>query len=263
MENVSKALMIAGGMLIAIMVISLIIVLWNQMSGYFAEQHSATIVEQIAEFNAQFENYNGKDIRGNELISVMNKVVNYNRTYSDMENYERIVIKIDLDGHQNDFKYNSSDNSIFPNQSLITNEHGDDVIENISNLSNILVSEAINAGITGINDTKLQKLSADIDNIVEKTVSDFEDTNGVATAQQKLEAYKEARAKKLKSILGYEVNDAELSKIIKATRRYYQYTQFKRAMFKCTGVQHNTSQNGRVIGMTFVIVEENGKAKFD
>ena len=84
MENVSKALMIAGGMLIAIMVISLIIVLWNQMSGYFAEQHSATIVEQIAEFNAQFENYNGKDIRGNELISVMNKVVNYNRTYSDM-----------------------------------------------------------------------------------------------------------------------------------------------------------------------------------
>ena len=170
MENVSKALIIAGGMLIAIMVISLIIVLWNQMSGYFAEQHSATIVEQIAEFNAQFENYNGKDIRGNELISVMNKVVNYNRTYSDMENYERIIIKIDLDGHQNDFKYNSSDNSIFPNQSLITNEHGDDVIENISNLSNILVSEAINAGITGINDTKLQKLSADIDNIVEKTV---------------------------------------------------------------------------------------------
>lgn len=262
MENVSKALMIAGGMLIAIMVISLIIVLWNQMSGYFAEQHSATIVEQIAEFNAQFENYNGKDIRGNELISVMNKVVNYNRTYSDMENYERIVIKIDLDGHQNDFKYNSSDNSIFPNQSLITNEHGDDVIENISNLSNILVSEAINAGITGINDTKLQKLSADIDNIVEKTVSDFEDTNGVATAQQKLEAYKEARAKKLKSILGYEVNDAELSKIIKATRRYYQYTQFKRAMFKCTGVTYDTT-NGRVNGITFKVVTEGTHIKFN
>lgn len=239
MENVSKALMIAGGMLIAIMVISLIIVLWNQMSGYFAEQHSATIVEQIAEFNAQFENYNGKSIRGSELISMMNKVVDYNHTYSDMENYDRIIIEIELKGHQDDFKYNSSDTNIISTTSTLSNQAGDTNIENISNLSSKLVSGAISAGITGINDTKLQKLSASISVILDDSDSEY-------------------RKKTLKNILGYEVTDVnEIDKIKSTTKQYYQYTQFKRAMFKCTEIEHNT-ENGRVNKITFEIEETAG-----
>lgn len=239
MENVTKALLIAGGILIFIMVVSLIVVLWNQMSGYFTEQHNATIVEQIAEFNAQFENYNGKEIRGNELISIMNKVVNYNRTYSDMENYDRIIIEIDLKVHQNDFKYNSSDSNIISNSSMISNHAGDNVIENISNLTNQLLADAKSAGITGIDDdTKLQKLSASISVILDDSDPEY-------------------RKKKLKSILGYEVPDpsSTLTNIQDITKKYYQYTKFKRVMFKCMEIEHNTT-NGRVNKITFVIEED-------
>ena len=242
MENISKALMIAGGILIAIMVLSLIVVLWHQMSGYFTEQHNATIIEQTAEFNAQFENYNGKTIRGNELISVMNKIVDYNRTYSDMENYDRIIISVELNGHANEFSYDGTAD-LFPNDP-IENNTSDNEIGRISELSVTLTSSA--SGISGITDTKLQKLSASISTIMDDSDPEY-------------------RKKTLKSILGYEVGDpsSTLTKIQKATKQYYQYTQFKRAMFKCTGIEHNT-ENGRVNRITFEIEEDaSGNVRFN
>lgn len=82
MENISKALLIAGGVLFAILVLTLLIIFRGNISSYFTEQHNAKILEQVTEFNNKFENYNGQTIRGSELISVMNRVVDYNRTYS-------------------------------------------------------------------------------------------------------------------------------------------------------------------------------------
>ena len=110
MENVSKALMMAGGLLISIMVISLIVILWGRLSSYFTENSKTTTVEQDAEFNAQFENYNKKSIRGNELISVMNKIIDYNRTASDIKNYDRIIIDINL--KNNNYIQNKIDSTL-------------------------------------------------------------------------------------------------------------------------------------------------------
>lgn len=252
MENLSKALMITGGILIAIMVISLIVVLWKQMSGYYTEQHNATIIEQTAEFNAQFENYNGKEIRGNELVSIMNKIINYNHTESDMQNYERVKIQIDLKGHAGEFAYDGSAN-LFPSDPIHNNTN-DTEIKRISELSVTLTSSA--SGIPGITDAKLQKLSADIDNIV-----NADKYNG-----DEKKAYIITRTQKLKSILGYTVESTDIilmNNIIDATKQYYQYTQFKRAMFECTGIEHNTT-NGRVNRITFDIVEDaSGRVKFN
>lgn len=247
MENVSKALMMAGGLLISIMVISLIVVLWGRISSYFTEDSNTKVVEQDAEFNAQFENYNKKSIRGNELISVMNKIIDYNRTAADIENYDRIIINIDL--KKSNFKYNNRGKEIIRNDmilnqenDMISNQENDNNIKTISNLSIDLARE------TGIDDTKLQRLSADISNIV-----DDDSKTG-----DELKAYKEYRAEKLKSILGYEVQDSKISDIVEATLKYYQYTQFKRAMFKCDGVNYN-KQNGRVNEMNFTIDQQKSK----
>ena len=84
MENVTKALLIAAGILFAVLILSLLAMFGGQLSGYYAEQHNSKIIEQDAKFNAQFENYNGQTIRGNEIISIMNKVVNYNTSIADM-----------------------------------------------------------------------------------------------------------------------------------------------------------------------------------
>ena len=235
MENVSKALMMAGGLLISIMVISLIVILWGRLSSYFTENSKTTTVEQDVEFNAQFENYNKKSIRGNELISVMNKIIDYNRTASDIKNYDRIIIDINL--KNKDFRYKSTGQSIFPEDFSNKGNDNDNNIKIISNLSTSLTTDT---GITGIDDTKLQRLSAEIANIVDDDNAD--------------DKYKETRAKKLKNIFGRKIEDSEIPKIKEATKKYYQYTQFKRAMFKCTDVKYN-QQNGRVNEMDFEIEE--------
>lgn len=261
MENVTKALLIAAGILFAVLILSLLAMFGGQLSGYYAEQHNSKIIEQDAKFNAQFENYNGQTIRGNELISIMNKVVNYNTSIADMEKYDKVILSIDLKGYQNrandNFKYSDSDTSIFQGKvsaNILKNTATSDVnIRDVANISADLINELANAGISNISDAQLQALSADIQNIAI-------DSNAAQSLQI-------TRNQKLQNILGKNkansLNVSQMNTLVNVTKKYYQYTQFKRAMFKCTGVQHNTSQNGRVIGMTFVIVEENGKAKFD
>ena len=261
MENVTKALLIAAGILFAVLILSLLAMFGGQLSGYYAEQHNSKIIEQDAKFNAQFENYNGQTIRGNELISIMNKVVNYNTSIADMEKYDKVILSIDLKGYQNrandNFKYSDSDTSIFQGKmsaNILKNTATSDVnIRDVANISADLINELASAGISNISDAQLQALSADIQNIAI-------DSNAAQSLQI-------TRNQKLQNILGKNkansLNVSQMNTLIAVTKKYYQYTQFKRAMFKCTGVQHNTSQNGRVIGMTFVIVEENGKAKFD
>lgn len=247
MENITKALLIAAGVLIAIMILSLIIIFGNQMTEYFTEMHDIKMVEQTVDFNNRFENYNGQTIRGNEIISVMNRVIDYNNTSAGMEGYDPVIIEIDLKGHQNDtnFKYSDSDSSIFNGNLIsgkISNADGNDTrLINIANLSTTLVN---NSGIANLTDTKLQKLSSEISTILDDSNEDY-------------------RAEKLKNILGYVVTDVnEINKIKNVTKQYYQYTQFKRAMFNCTGVKYNTA-NQRVNEITFDIVEENGNVKFN
>ena len=261
MENVTKALLIAAGILFAVLILSLLAMFGGQLSGYYAEQHNSKIIEQDAKFNAQFENYNGQTIRGNELISIMNKVVNYNTSIADMEKYDKVILSIDLKGYQNrandNFKYSDSDTSIFQGKmsaNILKNTATSDVnIRDVANISADLINELANAGISNISDAQLQALSADIQNIAI-------DSNAAQSLQI-------TRNQKLQNILGKNkansLNVSQMNTLVNVTKKYYQYTQFKRAMFKCTGVQHNTSQNGRVIGMTFLILEENGKAKFD
>ena len=84
MENVTKALIMAAGILVFVMLLSLIMIFWRSLSGYYAEQHNTQVIEQDTKFNAQFDNYSGETIRGNELISVINKIVSYNTSIADM-----------------------------------------------------------------------------------------------------------------------------------------------------------------------------------
>ena len=187
-----------------------------------------------------------------------------------MEKYDKVILSIDLKGYQNrandNFKYSDSDTSIFQGKmsaNILKNTATSDVnIRDVANISADLINELASAGISNISDAQLQALSADIQNIaIDSQLS----SNRIST--QEKESLRTTRTEKLQNILGKKkANDLSVSQmntLVNITKRYYQYTQFKRAMFKCTGVQHNTSQNGRVIGMTFVIVEENGKAKFD
>jgi len=76
MENASKALIIAGAILLSILIISLGIMIYNQASGV-ANKNSMSEVE-ITVFNQKFLPYGGKNVKGSQLNALLNVVVQHN-----------------------------------------------------------------------------------------------------------------------------------------------------------------------------------------
>ena len=88
MENASKALIIAGAILLSILIISLGIMIYNQAAGVV--NNNAMSEAEINSFNQKFEQYLGERVRGanvNALVSA----VNSNNISTDDES-ERITI---------------------------------------------------------------------------------------------------------------------------------------------------------------------------
>lgn len=73
MENASKALIIAGAILLSILIISLGILIFNQASGVI--NNNAMTEVEVNSFNQKFEQYFGTKVRGanvNALIQAVN-----------------------------------------------------------------------------------------------------------------------------------------------------------------------------------------------
>ena len=64
MENASKALLMAAGVLIALIIIGALLLMFNNLSNYQETNTQNTRESQIVEFNKQFETCNRKDVRG-------------------------------------------------------------------------------------------------------------------------------------------------------------------------------------------------------
>lgn len=78
MENASKALMIAAGVFIAIIILSIGVALYNQFSthaeGYIQQRDSV----ELNKFNSNFEIYiNREDITAQDVVTVYNKIKKY------------------------------------------------------------------------------------------------------------------------------------------------------------------------------------------
>lgn len=270
MENSAKAIIIAGGMFILIMVITLLVIFGRSLSSYMQDQHDKEMVKQITEFNNKFANYQGTELRGNELISVLNRVIDYNALEAGEYGYDPVLVEIDLvDRNALDsvIKFNSKDeNFLFKkNVSKIKNsKDSDNELKTISQKGTTILSKYSDKEkypdnyIPRLTDTKLQKLSAEISNIAQEKDNsswlDGYDGNRIAV-------YNRTRAKKLTSILGYTVdedgtcavnNKNILNAVKKATLEYYQYTQFKRIMFKCTSIEYS-QDTGRINKMSFEV----------
>ena len=83
MENASKALIMAAGVLIGIMILSLAVYLFATFGATSAEMHGQIEQDRINQFNAQFTSYEGKqDITIYDIITVVNLAKDNNESYS-------------------------------------------------------------------------------------------------------------------------------------------------------------------------------------
>ncbi len=105
MENASKALLMAGSVLIALIVISLLVMSFTSLRSLRQTEEGLTREEQATQFNSQYEAYS-RNLYGSEILSIVNKIDDYNKIEAENEGYTRIEIYINIksDLNSNYFK---------------------------------------------------------------------------------------------------------------------------------------------------------------
>ena len=103
MENASKALIIAGSILIAIIIISLGIMVFRNMSGS-VEKEANLDKQQMAAFNSKISPYLGESVSGSQVNALMQLV----RTINVKANNEGDTAKIiTVNGSENVTRYDT------------------------------------------------------------------------------------------------------------------------------------------------------------
>ncbi len=93
MENASKALIMAGSVLMSMMIIGLLVFAYNQLSDAKQTESNVEAVEKLNSYSLRFEKYN-RTIYGSELMSLANLQEDYKLTQSDTVEYENVTIKV-------------------------------------------------------------------------------------------------------------------------------------------------------------------------
>lgn len=83
MENASKALIIAGAILLSILIISLGIFIFNQASEITKSSNLSEV--EVLQFNEKFTSFEGENVRGSEVNSLLNRVAQNNIANQDDE----------------------------------------------------------------------------------------------------------------------------------------------------------------------------------
>lgn len=98
MENASRALMMAAGVLIGILILSLAVYLFANFGAASAEAHKRNAENQISQFNAQFTSYEGRtDITVHDIVSVVNLARNNNESFgltAQTDDNYYIIVKV-------------------------------------------------------------------------------------------------------------------------------------------------------------------------
>ena len=218
MENASKALIIAGSVLIALMIIGALLLMFNNLSSYQNTETQGAREAQVVEFNNQYETYNRDDVRGSDMVSLINKIIDYNKRKNE-EGYDQMDITITIDDPSK-FAYDKGD------VQLIKEKYTQN---NLEDLVGTKENENTPKGLERKYGEKyIRDLSSNISNIMD-------DSKSEDTAEKILP----------KDLSNY----GGISKIQADTSIYYEYSQFKRARFNCTHTDY--SKIGRIKTMNF------------
>lgn len=94
MENASKALIMAGSILISIMVITLLVMGYNNITESMNAKNDEDAVEQVAEFNKQYDVYYRNNLYGSDILSLANKIEDYNERQSKEQGYAKLDMEV-------------------------------------------------------------------------------------------------------------------------------------------------------------------------
>ena len=108
MDNASKALRIAGAVLLGLMVTSLLLFAYNTWTKYQKTNLETIQNQQATKFNATFDVYNKKALRGSDLVSLGNKLNSTNRAMAGEPDYN-VYDKSDVIKKNMNYRYPETD----------------------------------------------------------------------------------------------------------------------------------------------------------
>lgn len=230
MENASKALMIAGTLLISMVIISAIIFMYQELivSEKINEKNSYS--EEVLKFNKSYESYT-KTIYGLQLMSLAEKMHDYNRTLGlTEEGYEQMTLRVGSDNNAIETYRNLNENFRNTLDNLGCTE------SEFENLYNALL--------------KWEETRIGIDSIKTKA-------NRTNSEKEQLKDYY-AACELIKQITRQDAdntsNSSAIHNLYTIAEDFYtnQYAEYKRLKVqRCRFVRIEYSQNGRVNYMEF------------
>lgn len=249
MENAIKALTMAASILISLVIIGAVLLVFNNLRDYQNVNDQLTRDAHVIEFNNRFETYNRTDVRGSDIVSLMNRVLDYNERESSSgvegsdKGYDPILLTVNLS--TNDLKSLRITDTAY-------------LIKNTQYTVKDKISTFDNEVLTVVNNIEAEYGQANLTRMINNITSIFIDET--FTDEEKAKA-----VEKCNSLLdGKNVtwNDIKEGSIIRNdVYKYYEYIQFKRLHFDCctdtikSGVIYDDN-TGRIMSMNF---ESNGK----
>lgn len=82
MENAVKALYMAAGVLIGIMILSLAVVLFSSLQGYMEETNKQIMFNEVTRFNAKYTKYVGTELTIQDIITVAGEAYENNKSFN-------------------------------------------------------------------------------------------------------------------------------------------------------------------------------------
>lgn len=98
MDNATEALLIAGGILLGILTITALVYMFNNLSIMGNAQEKREETKRLAEWNSEWEAYNKIQLRGAEVLTVVNKAKQNNSMYEENSKYN---VNVEINGKDN------------------------------------------------------------------------------------------------------------------------------------------------------------------
>lgn len=99
MENATKALEIAGSVLLGVLILGLLVFEYRKISNLKKVEEDVKVSQQSEDFNKKFEAYN-RNLYGSELLSLANQIQDYNDRYAgektnqyENQGYQKVEVK--------------------------------------------------------------------------------------------------------------------------------------------------------------------------
>lgn len=250
MENAIKALTMAASVLISLVIIGAVLLVFNNLRDYQNVNDRLTRDAHVIEFNNRFETYNRTDVRGSDIVSLMNKVLDYNERESSSgvegsdKGYEPIKLTIKLS--TTDLKsLRITDTAYLIKESPYTVEE-----KNSTFHKDVL---------TEVNRIEAEYGQANLTRMINNITSIFIDDKPTTTLEEKTKAVEKCNdLLDGKNVTWNDINEG--SDIRNDVYKYYEYIQFKRLHFDCiNGIDSGMIYDDNTGRITIMNFESNGK----